>query len=339
MQITIDTKLSLPVYEQIVSQLTADIHQGVLPVGTKLPTVRALASENGLAIGTVRQAYDTLQRRGYIVMYQGRGTFVRPTAPERLAPMQASGSAVGTQSRKQRAIQAVDRALGEILALKFSPQEARIFFDLRLREVEAMEPVIKIGVVDCSPEALAEICSQIAPLPNVEATSYLLDDVLRQSDILAPDLDLLVLTTTHLAQLTERIDTEQLLATVVMTLSSDTVARLARIPQDARVGILCQSRRFGSLIQRACARYSRLDTPPRAMHWGKDADISAFLQDIDTLILPTAYASFCPPEDLPQLEEAMERLKTVIYHFEMDQGSLLSLTARIQQVLDARLEA
>jgi len=338
MQITIDTKRSLPVYEQIVSQLTADIQQGVLPVGTKLPTVRAMATENGLAIGTVRQAYDTLQRRGFIVMHQGRGTFVRPTAPDGLAPIPASGT--GTQSRKQRAIQAVDRALGEILALGLSPQEARIFFDLRLREVEEMGPVIKIGVIDCSPEALLQICSQIAPLPNVEASSYLLDDVLRQPDLLAPDLDLLVITTTHLAPLTERLDTDQPLATVVMSLSSDTVARLARIPRDAQVGILCRSQRFGSLIQRACTRYARLDTPPQVIRWGKHADMSALLQDVDTLILPTAYESLCPPEELAQIEKAMqEGLKTVIYHFEMDQGSLLSLTNRIQQVLNARLGA
>jgi len=337
MQITIDTKRSLPVYEQIVSQLTADIQQGVLPVGTKLPTVRAMARENGLAIGTVRQAYDTLQRRGFIVMHQGRGTFVRPTAPDGLAPVPASGT--GTQSRKQRAIQAVDRALGEILALGLSPQEARIFFDLRLREFEEMGPVIKLGVIDCSPEALLQICSQIAPLPNVEATSYLLDDILRQPDLLAPDLDLLVLTTTHLAPLTERLDTDQPLSTVVMSLSPDTAARLARIPRNAQVGILCKSQRFGSLIQRACTRYSRLDTPPQVMRWGRGTDISAFLEDIDTLILPTAYESLCPIDELPQIEEAMKQHKTVIYHFEMDQGSLLSLTNQIQQVLNARLGA
>ena len=337
MQITIDTKRSLPVYEQIVSQLTADIQQGVLPVGAKLPTVRALANQNGLAIGTVRQAYDTLQRRGFIVMHQGRGTFVRPTAPERLAPIPASSD--GTQSRKQRAIQAVDRALGEILALGLSPQEARIFFDLRLREVEEMGPVIKLGVIDCSPEALVEICGQIAPLPNVEASSYLLDDVLRQPDLLASDLDLLVLTTTHLAPLTERLDTEQPLATVVMSLSPDTAAQLARIPRDAQVGIFCKSQRFGSLIQRACARYSRLDTSPQVMRWDKGADIATFLQDMDVLILPTAYESLCPPDELAQLKEAIQGLKTVIYHFEMDQGSLLSLTNQIQQVLNTRLGA
>jgi len=339
MQITIDPGRSLPVYEQIVSQLTSDIQQGVLPVGTKLPTVRALALQNGLAIGTVRQAYDTLQRRGYIVMHQGRGTFVRPTAPERLAPLPSSGSASGTQSRKQRAIQAVDRALGEILALGLSPQEARIFFDLRLRELEDMGPVIKLGVIDCSAEALAEICSQIAPLPNVEAKSFLLDDVLRHPDLLSSDLDLLVLTTTHLAQLTERVDAEQPMAAIVMTLSPDTAARLARIPRDAKVGILCKSQRFSGLIQRACTRYSRLETPPQAIFWGKEHSVSAQLQEIDTLILPTAYEAICPPEDLPILEAAMENLKTIIYHFEMDQGSLLSLTTQIQQVLDARLGA
>jgi len=339
MQITIDPNRSLPVYEQIVAQLTEDIQQGVLPVGTKLPTVRALAQQNNLAIGTVRQAYDTLQRRGYIVMHQGRGTFVRPTAPERLAPIAAPSAAKGTASRKQRAIQAVDRALGEILALGLSPQEARIFFDLRLREFEDMAPVIKIGLIDCSPEALAEICSQIAPLPHVEATSYLLDDVLRAPDLLAQDLDLLVLTTTHLAPLTERLETDIPLFTVVMTLSTDTAAQLARISTDAKVGILCKSQRFSAIIQRACMRYCRVGTPPRTILWNGGEDVSTALQEVDTLILPTAYETICPPDELPALEEALSRVSSVIYHFEMDRGSLLSLTSQIQQVLDARMGA
>ncbi|MCL2367918.1 MAG: GntR family transcriptional regulator [Oscillospiraceae bacterium] len=334
MQISIDSNRSLPIFEQIVEQIGADIRRGALPVGMKLPTVRALAQENSLAVGTVRQAYDTLSRRGYIVMHQGRGTFVRPISLGGTPPM------TNPESRKQQALVAIDRALGEVLALGIGTREARIFFDLRLRELEEMVPIVKVVVVDCNPEALAEIRGQIAPLPNVEVSDYLLDDVLNKPTLLQPNPDLIVITTTHLSQLTDRFSFDCPLAAIATSLSPDTAAGLARIPSEARVGILCQSVRFGRLINRSTAKYCcHLHRPPRMLLWEDEmADMTRFLAGVDTLILPAAYQSLCPPADLPALEAFMENHPSVIYHFEMDQGSILTLTKQIQQVLSTRVE-
>jgi len=337
MHIPIDTTRSLPIYQQVAAQLTADIQQGLLPVGTKLPTVRALAVENGLAVGTVRQAYDALMRQGFIVMNQGRGTFVRSTTPLGSISDRSGGGAPA--SRKQQALLTIDRALGEILDLGISPREARIFFDLKLRELEGTGPTVKIALIDCSPEALAQITAQMAPLTKVEVTRFLLDDIFANPARLGPDLDLLVVTSTHAAQLAEFLHADRPLTTIVMTLSTDTVAQLARIPAEAKVGILCRSRRFGEITQRACERYCRLDSPPEVVRWDLDEDASALLARVDTLILPKAYQTLCPPEQLPELQRYLGSGHAVLYHYEMDQGSLLTLTEQVQAVLRARAEA
>jgi len=325
----------LPIYQQVAAQLTADIQQGTLPVGTKLPTVRALAEANGLAVGTVRQAYDTLVRQGFIVMNQGRGTFVRSTTP--------LGSVVNPErtpaSRKQTALLAIDRALGEIMDLGISPREARIFFDLKLRELEGAGPTVKIGLIDCNPEALAQIRSQMAPLSKVEITSYLIDDLFENPARLGPEFDLLVVTSTHAAQLAEFLNTERPFVSVVMSLSTDTVAQLARIPRTAKVGILCQSQRFSEIIERACGRFCELDTPPQLARWNSGEETAALLERIDTLILPKSYQSLCPPEMLSFVQRFIARGNSVLYHFEMDQGSLFSLTEQVEQALRGRVEA
>ena len=49
---------------------------GDLPAGTKLPTVRALATELGLAANTVARAYRELEADGVVVTEGRRGTFV-----------------------------------------------------------------------------------------------------------------------------------------------------------------------------------------------------------------------------------------------------------------------
>ena len=74
--ITIDAASSVPPFEQVRSQLAEQIQCGRLPVGTRLPTVRGLALQLGLAANTVARAFGELEHAG-LVQTRGRaGTTV-----------------------------------------------------------------------------------------------------------------------------------------------------------------------------------------------------------------------------------------------------------------------
>lgn len=76
MLLRVDPSLPLPVYEQIRSQLARLSASGELAAGTRLPTIRQLASDLGLAKGTVERAYLLLEAEG-VVNCRGRsGTFL-----------------------------------------------------------------------------------------------------------------------------------------------------------------------------------------------------------------------------------------------------------------------
>ena len=64
--IAIDGTSPVPPYEQIRSQLATQIGDGTLPAGTRLPTVRRLAGDLGLAVNTVARAYKELETAGLI---------------------------------------------------------------------------------------------------------------------------------------------------------------------------------------------------------------------------------------------------------------------------------
>jgi DNA-binding transcriptional MocR family regulator len=64
-------------FTAIVDQLTADIREGRLAPGTRLPTHRELAKSHGLAIATATRVYASLARAGLVIGEPGRGTFVR----------------------------------------------------------------------------------------------------------------------------------------------------------------------------------------------------------------------------------------------------------------------
>lgn len=71
-----------PAYEQIRAQITAMAAHGTLRAGARLPTIRQLAIDLGLAKGTVAKAYEELERDGVIATRGRRGSFVRtPTTP------------------------------------------------------------------------------------------------------------------------------------------------------------------------------------------------------------------------------------------------------------------
>ncbi len=71
MVITLQLDSSVPLYQQIQTQVIAGIAQGELAPGEQLPSVRALAAQLGINLHTVNKAYNLLQDGGYVVI-QGR---------------------------------------------------------------------------------------------------------------------------------------------------------------------------------------------------------------------------------------------------------------------------
>jgi DNA-binding transcriptional regulator YhcF (GntR family) len=76
MTVVIDSASALPPFEQIRSQLARQINDGTLPVGAKLPTVRALAADLGVAANTVARAYRELELASLLETRGRAGTFV-----------------------------------------------------------------------------------------------------------------------------------------------------------------------------------------------------------------------------------------------------------------------
>ena len=77
MILQIDAASPLPPYEQIRTQVATMIATRVLPPGTRLPAIRQLSKDLGLATGTVARAYRELEAEGLIAATRGRhGTFV-----------------------------------------------------------------------------------------------------------------------------------------------------------------------------------------------------------------------------------------------------------------------
>ncbi|MGW3509527.1 GntR family transcriptional regulator [Streptomyces sp. NPDC000994] len=71
----------VPPYEQIRAQLADLISVGRLRMGDRLPSVRQLAADLGLANNTVVRAYRELEAAGLVRSRRGSGTQVIAPAP------------------------------------------------------------------------------------------------------------------------------------------------------------------------------------------------------------------------------------------------------------------
>jgi GntR family transcriptional regulator len=76
LQMIVSPSDELPIYRQIMRQITEAIAMGQLKTGEKLPSHRELSERLVVAPLTVKKAYDELEALKFIETQRGRGTFV-----------------------------------------------------------------------------------------------------------------------------------------------------------------------------------------------------------------------------------------------------------------------
>ena len=76
LRIVVDLEVAEPPFEQVRAQLAGFIATGHLLPGDRLPTVRALAADLGLAANTVARAFKELEAAGLVETRRRAGTVV-----------------------------------------------------------------------------------------------------------------------------------------------------------------------------------------------------------------------------------------------------------------------
>ncbi|MDE7124382.1 MAG: GntR family transcriptional regulator [Eubacterium sp.] len=76
MLIFINNKSGVPIYDQIYSQIKAQIINGTLEEDAPLPSIRSLAKDLHISVITTKRAYEELERDGFIYTAPGKGSFV-----------------------------------------------------------------------------------------------------------------------------------------------------------------------------------------------------------------------------------------------------------------------
>lgn len=312
----------IPLYRQLVDMLLTQIKNGTLRADTRLPTVNDLSAQLNVARGTVKRAYDELERCGAIRKAQGRGTFVcyQPATSD---------------SRKERAMAAIDQMLDTLEEMDFSLAEVNIFLNLKLRERSESQDNLKIAVVECNPETLSQLLEQLYQAAGpVDLHAHLLQDVQEYPYRIGEDMDLIVTSAEHAEVLKDVISQKEKLAKVALRLTPQSEAQLLKLTGGQRLGILCQSRRFGQLIQGVCKTYTEGVEIEAPLLLEQAKELGPYLAGLSALLIPEGFEKYCAHSVIQRLHAFAGEHPLIRCRYQVDEGSLMYLLEHIERLRD-----
>ena len=78
MQLLINNRNGVPIYDQIYGQIKDQIINGSLNEDDPLPSIRSLAKDLKISVITTKRAYEELESEGFIYTVPGKGSYVAP---------------------------------------------------------------------------------------------------------------------------------------------------------------------------------------------------------------------------------------------------------------------
>ncbi|MEO8062887.1 MAG: GntR family transcriptional regulator [Pseudomonadota bacterium] len=112
MDIAINLNDGVPIYRQIVNQVSYLVASGLLRPGEELPPIRTLALQLKVTPNTIVKAYGDLEISGVIQKRRGSGTFVSEGRPQ-----------IALRERRRVIAQRIDALLAEAHQLNFTADD------------------------------------------------------------------------------------------------------------------------------------------------------------------------------------------------------------------------
>ena len=229
MKIKIDKNSRIPIYKQIVDQVTTLEKCGHYQPGEKLPTERELASHYDIARGTVKRAYDKLLKYGVITIIQGKGTFIKNNT--------------SNENNNHQTVDIIDDYLDHLTELSLSLDDIEMYIVQKLKERGEKRQTIQIAIVECCPESISEVMKSMVAFQGIEITGILIDKVLEDPNILLDNYNLIVIADIH-AIVVESIlpSIKEKMVKVALSLNPLTLKEIATISHEDKIGLFCQSK-------------------------------------------------------------------------------------------------
>lgn len=317
----LERKNGIPLYVQVARMISGLIADGTWTPGFKLPPERQLAQLLGVSRNTVSAAYGYLEERGMVSSFQGRGTFVSPD----------SGSGDGEPGltvETHSLLPVVDALLELGMRAGIDPADTARLVQDRASVHQSRHRPFTVALVECNREQLDFFRQTLNLGPGARIIPILLtgesggQEIVRQCD----GVDLVVTTFFHLDEVSQFLESDYEVLGIALDPDLETMVRIAQLPTDAPVGLVCLSSPFAEKVKNSLFKAGlghldiRVCTPA--------GDLEGLLQEVGAVIVS--------PGRLREVRRLARPGTPVIeFIYQPDQGSIRMLSQRIAEILEA----
>jgi GntR family transcriptional regulator len=316
LKITIQKNKREPVYIQLKQQLKDNILHNILEPGEKLPTEREMAEELKISRNTVSAAYKELEREGFILSTQGKGTYV-----------------IFKDSRIQLAENIVKNCLNSLLELGFSQDEFLFYSQRAVDNFLDSLNTVKAIFVECNKEQVDFFCNELENEFGAKITPIILSDLqntpMDYTDSIV-GADVIITTFFHEEEIKPFVKSNKSAPIVGIALEPkiDTIVKIAQLIRDTRLGVVCISKNFAEKVINTL-KSSGLELPIKYNLSHDKNELKKFINSVDIVIVS--------PGRKKDLESLINSKAIIEFIFLPDSGSLKLLQNTFQQIKDQKL--
>jgi len=223
MDLRINSKSHVPVHVQLEGQIKHLILTGGFEVGSRLPSIRAMAGFLRVNRNTVARVFTDLEREGYVESRRGSGVYViePPVEAEDLKRQEVLERVMGLAAAQDVPVE--DLAYALLARAGARPQEK-----------------VPIAFIECTRAELIQFSEEIEEQLPVEVERVLIEDLAdRVSGMDDPPWRLAVTTFFHIHEVQELVEPYGIEAVALLAEATlESLQRLMELPSGTRVGVV-----------------------------------------------------------------------------------------------------
>ena len=238
--IQINRSEPISIHNQLMEQLKYHIENGAWEPGNKLPTVREMAQALHINYNTVRMAYQELERGGYLVTEQGRGTFVATETHRK------------PEGEQETLLDLNDEALIKAKSIGISPDEFSSTAYTRARLFPLGNPDVRLLFTECNLADMEHYAKNIQQGAGVIPETFLVEDLRKKERSFFKQYDLIATTLFHVTEIQALVGPEQIvLGLMIAPDYLEVLVEIASLSKGARVGLICAEQKGAEAMERA----------------------------------------------------------------------------------------
>ena len=150
-------------------------------------------------------------------------------------------------------------------------------------------------------------------------------------------MDLIITTAAHSDELIGIIPQSDKVIKTALTMMPKSVAGIIKIAPGEKVGIICNSEKFGNMLYELSETYTENAKISKPLMISRDGEITKYLSKKDVILVPENYQKYCSDKVLNQIRKFASNHRLIECSYQIDAGSFMYVRDKIEKLIDSKI--